>query len=215
MSESHRVLRVGLTGGIASGKTTVAGFLSELGAFVLDADRIGHELLAPGGGAVDAVAARFGRDVLAADGGIDREALGKRVFGDPEGRKTLEAIVHPGIRDEIERRIVAHARSGTGSGVAIVDAALLVETGQYKSFDRLIVLRCERDTQLRRLEARGLTEAEAEARLGAQAPLETKLAAADYVIDTETETNETRQQTEQVWTTLLADAESLQQESRS
>jgi dephospho-CoA kinase len=202
------VLRVGLTGGIASGKTTVAGFLSELGAYVVDADRIAHELLAPGGRAVDAVVSRFGTDVLDDDGGIDRAALGRLVFADPDARHALEAIVHPAVREEMDRLIEAYRQTEAGSPVAVVDAALLVETGRHQSLDRLIVLRCGRAVQLSRLEERGgLTREEAEARLDAQAPLAEKLAVADYVIDTETDLDETRRQTERVWERILADFE--------
>jgi dephospho-CoA kinase len=201
------VLSVGLTGGIASGKSTVAGFLAELGAYLVDADRIAHELLAPGGHAVDAVVDRFGTDVLADDGGIDREALGRLVFADPDARHALEAIVHPAVREEMTRLVEAYRQTEEGPPVAVIDAALLVETGRHRTLDRLIVLRCGRAVQLDRLEKRGLTREEAEARLDAQAPLAEKLAVADYVIDTETDLDETRAQTGRVWERILADFE--------
>jgi dephospho-CoA kinase len=202
------VLRIGLTGGIASGKTTVAGMLSELGAFVIDADHIAHGLLEPGGRAVEAVADRFGSDLLDDGGGIDREALGRLVFADPDARRALEAIVHPAVREEMDRLIETYRQSDDGSPVAIVDAALLVETGRYRMLDRLIVLRCGRETQLRRIAERGgLTLEEAEARIDAQAPLAEKLAVADYIIDTETDLDETRRQTELVWRQILNDFE--------
>jgi dephospho-CoA kinase len=201
------VLSVGLTGGIASGKSTVAGFLAELGAYLVDADRIAHELLAPGGHAVDAVVDRFGTDVLADDGGIDREALGRLVFADPDARHALEAIVHPAGREEMTRLVEAYRQTEEGPPVAVIDAALLVETGRHRTLDRLIVLRCGRAVQLDRLEKRGLTREEAEARLDAQAPLAEKLAVADYVIDTETDLDETRAQTGRVWERILADFE--------
>ena len=201
------VLSVGLTGGIASGKSTVAGFLTELGAYLVDADAIAHELLAPRGHAVDAVVDRFGTDVLAEDGGIDREALGRLVFADPDARHALEAIVHPAVREEMTRLVEAYRQTEEGPPVAVVDAALLVETGRHRTLDRLIVLRCGRAVQLDRLEKRGLTREDAEARLDAQAPLAEKLAVADYVIDTETDLDETRAQTERVWERILADFE--------
>jgi dephospho-CoA kinase len=201
------VLSVGLTGGIASGKSTVAGFLAELGAYLVDADCIAHELLAPGGHAVDAVVDRFGTDVLADDGGIDREALGRLVFADPDARHALEAIVHPAVREEMTRLVEAYRQTEEGPPVAVIDAALLVETGRHRTLDRLIVLRCGRAVQLDRLEKRGLTREEAEARLDAQAPLAEKLAVADYVIDTETDLDETRAQTGRVWERILADFE--------
>jgi len=201
------VFSVGLTGGIASGKSTVAGFLAELGAYLVDADRIAHGLLAPGGHAVDAVVDRFGTDVLAAAGGIDREALGRLVFAAPDARHALEAIVHPAVREEMTRLVEAYRQTEEGPPVAVIDAALLVETGRHRTLDRLIVLRCGRAVQLDRLEKRGLTREEAEARLEAQAPLAEKLAVADYVIDTETDLDETRAQTGRVWERLLADFE--------
>jgi dephospho-CoA kinase len=201
------VLRVGLTGGIASGKSSVAGFLSELGAYLVDADRIAHELLAPGGHGVEAVVGRFGTDVLDDDDGIDRERLGRLVFADPDARHALEPIVHPAVREEMDRLVEAYRQTEKGSPVAVVDAALLVETGRHRTLDRLIVVRCSREVQLARLEKRGLTREEAEARLDAQAPLAEKLAVADYVIDTETDLDETRAQTERVWERILADFE--------
>ena len=200
------VLRVGLTGGIASGKTTVARMLSELGGFVVDADRIAHELLAPGGRAVDAVVGRFGREVLDARGGIDRGALGKLVFADPATREALNAIVHPEVRRELDLRIESFRHDEGGGPIAVVDAALLVETGRHRAFDRLVVVSCGRATQLARiLERGGVTREAAEARIEAQAPLEDKLAVADYVIDTETSLDETRRRTEGVYTALLED----------
>jgi len=201
------VLSVGLTGGIASGKSKVAGFLAELGAYLVDADRIAHELLAPGGHAVDAVVDRFGTDMLAGGGGIDREVLGRLVFADPDARRALEAIVHPAVREEMTRLVEAYRQTEEGPPVAVIDAALLVETGRHRTLDRLIVLRCGRAVQLDRLEKRGLTREEAEARLEAQAPLAEKLAVADYVIDTEGDLDETRAQTLRVWERILADFE--------
>ncbi len=200
------VLRVGLTGGIASGKSTVAGMLSGLGAFVVDADRIAHELLAPRGGAVDEVAHRFGRDLLDARGGIDRGALGALVFADSKAREALNAIVHPGVRRELDLRIESFRLDDHGGPIAVVDAALLVETGRHRAFDRLVVVSCARETQIRRLRERdGATRDEAEARIGAQAPLGDKLAVADYVIDTETSLDETRRRTAGVYGALLED----------
>lgn len=210
------VLRVGLTGGIASGKTTVAGIFSELGAYVIDADRIAHRMLEPGGRAVEAVADRFGSDLLDDDGGIDRETLGRLVFADPDARRALEAIVHPAVREEMDRLVEIYRQSEVGSPVAIVDAALLVETGRHRMLDRLIVLRCGREAQLRRIAERGgLTREEAEARIDAQAPLAEKLAVADYVIDTETDLDETRRQATLVWRQILADFEARYGDSDS
>lgn len=204
MTSSRAILRVGLTGGIASGKSTVGRFLSELGALVLDADRIAHELISPGGAAHGAVVDRFGRKFLDPEGGIDRQALGRLVFSDPEARRTLNAIVHPRVREIADRRMEQYRAEGRGSPVAVLDAALLVETGRYREFHRLIVVRCERLTQIRRLVERdGLSREEAGARIDAQAPLDEKVKVADYVIDTETSLEETRRQTGLVYASLL------------
>ncbi|MDX1387870.1 MAG: dephospho-CoA kinase [Acidobacteriota bacterium] len=209
--KERRILTVGLTGGIASGKTTVAGFLAREGAHVIDADDIVHELLAPGGAAYNAVVDRFD-DVLFEDGHINRELLGDRVFGDAEARTALNRIVHPHVRDQIRSRIVAFRR-GDGGPIAVIEAALLVETGAYREYDRLVVARCSRETQLKRLvEREGFTHDEARARVEAQAPLNDKLAVADYVIDTDTEIDETRRQTAGIYSALLEDFESMAEE---
>lgn len=200
-------LRVGLTGGLASGKTTVAAILRELGAFHVDADAIARELLARGGGAYEAVVARFGRGILDDRGAIDRKALAGLVFADVDAREALNALVHPRVREEIERRIEAHARGRSPAPVAIVDAALLVEAGFHAALDALVVTACPPEVQAARAVARGgMTEGEARARIAAQAPLEAKLAAADYVIDTGGTLEETRRRTQEVWRALLARA---------
>lgn len=199
------ILRVGLTGGISSGKTTVAGFLTEMGAFVLDADAIAHELMAAGGTAHAEVVKRFGEEILDPGGDIDRRELGRRIFRDAHARAALDAIVHPKILVEIERRIDRYLVAGH-SNVAVVDAALIVETGASRRFDRLVVVRCSRDAQLQRLIARsGLSHEEALARIEAQAGVEIKLLLADYVIDTDATLKETRRETELVYQKLLAD----------
>jgi dephospho-CoA kinase len=188
------ILRVGLTGGVASGKSTVAAMLSEHGAFVVDADRLVHELLAAGGPTHDRVVSRFGTGILDDTGQIDRTRLGSIVFADDEARRTLENILHPEVRAEAARRF-AHASREWGCRVGVFDAALLVETGAYRDFHRLIVVRCSPETQIERLmERSGMSRADAESRLATQAPLEAKLAVADYVIDTETSVPETRDQ---------------------
>lgn len=207
MNPVRPILRVGLTGGIASGKSTVASIFAEHGAFTLDADRIAHELILPEGDAYRDVVLRFGPSVVAPDGTVDRAALGRVVFSDPQARLDLNAIVHPRVRDEIHRRFDAYAATGHGT-VAMVDAALLVESGIHKTLHRLIVVRCSRDSQIQRLLSRGgLTPAEAEARIEAQAPLEDKLAVASYVIDTDTTLHETRVQAERIWGALQQDFE--------
>lgn len=205
MPEAPPILKVGLTGGIAAGKSTVAAMLAESGACVVDADRLTHEVTAPGGTAYDDVVARFGNGILNPDESIDRARLARLVFADDDARKALERIVHPKVRIEAARRFETAAAQWE-CRVAVFDAALLVETGAYRDFQRLIVVRCSREMQIRRLTERdGLTQAEAESRLAAQAPLENKLAVADYVIDTDTALDETRSRTAVVYESLLND----------
>jgi dephospho-CoA kinase len=199
------MLRVGLTGGLAAGKSTVAGLFRELGAFHVDADLIAHALLAPGGGATHEVAARFGEKVVGADGGIDRKALAAIVFADPRALADLNALVHPKVRAEIARRLADVESRASASPVALVDAALLVESGIHRDLDALIVVACSEATQVARAVARGgLTEAEARARVATQAPLREKLAVADYVIDNGGSLEDTTRQVRSVWNTLNA-----------
>jgi dephospho-CoA kinase len=204
---SRPILRVGLTGGIASGKTTVARILAELGAFVLDADAFARTAMEPGGRAYSRVVSRFGTDILDEDGRIVRPRLARIVFHDEESRKALNAIVHPEVIAEADRRIAEYAPHGVAP-VSVFDAALLVESGLYRRFHRVIVVSCKRETQIRRLLARdGMSTEEAEARIDSQAPLEHKLEVADYVVDTESTLRETRRQTEDVYTSLVTDFE--------
>jgi dephospho-CoA kinase len=194
-----------LTGGIASGKTTVAGFLAELGAFVVDADRVAHELLAPEGGAHAELISRFGSEILDSSGKIDRRRLGRIVFSDPEALADLNRIMHPKVRQEAERRFADHRNAG-GGRIQVFDAALLVETGAYRNFERLIVAYCDRETQIDRVRERdGLGREEALIRIGAQAPLDEKRAVADYVVDTSTTLAETRRQAAEVYSALRLD----------
>ena len=200
------MLRAGLTGGIASGKSTVAGFLAELGAFVQDGDRIAHEVMEPGGPAYEAVVERFGRDVLDEDGSISRPRLGAVVFADDDARADLNALVHPEVRREAERRLQAYLAHGRAV-VVVLEAALLVETGAYRDHHTLIVVKCGPEAQVQRMVARGMSLDDARARLDAQAPLADKLALARYVIDTETSMRITREQTRQVYESMLQEFE--------
>jgi dephospho-CoA kinase len=203
------MLRAGLTGGIASGKTTVAAFFAEQGAFVVDADELARLVMSPGGSAYARVVQRFGDGILAPGGLIDRAELAQRVFGDRIEREALNAIVHPEVRAEAARRFTLCAERGEAS-IGILDAALLVETGYYRELDRLIVLRCSVETQQRRLERRDRMPAgAARNRIAAQAPLESKLAVADYVIDTDVSLDETRRQVKRVYTALVRDHRNL------
>ena len=205
MTATPPILKVGLTGGVASGKSTVAAMLSEQGAFVVDADRLVHEITSPGRTEFDEVVSRFGSEILDEAGNIDRDRLGRIVFADAEVRQALESILHPGVRAEAERRF-EHAAREWNCRIGVFDAALLVETGAYRDFHRLIVVRCERETQIGRLRERnGLSRSNAELRLAAQAPLERKLAVADYVIDTEGPLPQTREQTARIYEQLQSD----------
>ena len=199
-----KALRVGLTGGIASGKTTVARTFRRLGAVVLDADVIAHDLLEPGGAAYAAVVARFGTGILDGERRIVRPSLATIVFSDPQARADLEALLHPRILEQAERRLAFELARRTAP-VAVLEASLLVETGSYWRFDRLVVAACSREAQMQRLTARGLSSDQAFARLEAQGPLEAKKAAADYVIDTEGTLEQTRLQSERVYTALVAE----------
>jgi len=207
MDGGRPILRAGLTGGIASGKTTIGEILAELGAFVIDADALAHAVMEPGASAYSRVVKRFGREMLDDQDRIVRPRLAERVFHDEQARLALNHIVHPEVMAEADRLLAAYTPRGRAR-VAIFDAALLVETGLYRDFHRLIVARCSRDTQIRRLLARDrLTTGEAEARIDSQAPLEKKLEVADYVIDTEGTLRETRKRTEGVNAALLDDFE--------
>jgi dephospho-CoA kinase len=175
------VLTVGLTGGIATGKSQVLTRLAARGCATLDLDRVAHELMAPGGAAYDDVVARFGPSVVGPDGQIDRKALGALAFADAAARADLNAIVHPKVRVEQQRRLKALAAS---HAVVVVDAALLVESGVHLRFDRLLVVDCDARLQLRRLMQRdGLDEAAARARLAAQMPGTEKRAFGHVVLD--------------------------------
>ncbi|HVN09875.1 MAG TPA: dephospho-CoA kinase [Patescibacteria group bacterium] len=191
------MLRVGLTGGIASGKSTVAARLRELGLTVLNADLLAHELMAPGQPAYEDVVREFGRGVLAADGTVDRKKLGEIVFRDAERRERLNAIVHPRViaaREEELKRM----EEEEPDGIAIIEAALLIEAGYYKKLDRLIVCSCRPEQQVERLRARGLSEEEARQRIAAQLPLEEKLRLADEVVDCSGTVEETLRQTDEL-----------------
>jgi dephospho-CoA kinase len=174
------VTRVGLTGGVASGKSTVSAILAELGAVVIDADVLAREVVAPGSTGLAAVVAEFGTDVLDPDGGLDRPRLGAVVFADPERRRALEAIVHPLVR---ARAAEIEASAAEGS-VVVHDIPLLTETGQAPSFDAVVVVDVPVETQVERLvHIRGMSEDDARARIAAQATREERLAVATYVVD--------------------------------
>jgi dephospho-CoA kinase len=172
---------IGLTGGIASGKSTVGKQLAKLGVVVIDADGLAREVVAKGSEGLREVVNAFSDEVLAADGGLDREKLGAIVFRDPDARKRLNAIIHPRI-GQLSAERIAQAQSGPAPYV-VYEAPLLVETGTYKGMAALIVVAAAAELQIRRVIARdGLNEDAAKARLAAQLPVDAKVAVADYVI---------------------------------
>ena len=178
------MIRAGLTGGLATGKSFVGKTLEELGCYWIQADALGHEVLEPGGPAHAAVIAEFGRGILNKDGTINRTRLADNVFGQPERLEVLNSLVHPHVLSIEEERIARFA-TGNPEGIVVVEAAILVETGGYKRFDRLIVTVCSEEQQIERaLRREGATREQVEARLRRQMPIEDKVKLADYVVDT-------------------------------
>jgi dephospho-CoA kinase len=177
------VIRVGLTGGIACGKSYVRARLAAAGFHTIDLDAVAHAVMAPGGSAHADVVAAFGPGVVGPSGAIDRRVLGPIVFGDRAARRRLDAIVHPRVRDE-EARLVADF-AAAGASCVVTDAALLVETGQHARFDRLVVVHCPPAEQVRRLQQRdGLDAAAARARIAAQMSIDEKRAFGHFLVDT-------------------------------
>ena len=187
------MLRLGLTGGIASGKSAVAAMLRELGFAVLDADSLAHKLIEPGLPAYDEVQREFGPAIIDGQRRIDRVKLAALVFADRTKLDRLNAIVHPRVAEVVFRQFEECARQGTRDA-AFVEAALLIESGIHKRLDGLVVAWCEPAQQLERLIARGLSEAEARRRIGAQMPVEEKLRLASEKIDCSGSLAQTRQQ---------------------
>ncbi len=196
------MLRVGLTGGLASGKSLVGHSLVDLGCHLIEADALGHEVLLPDGEAYAPVVNEFGREILDADGAIDRRRLAGLVFGYPERLAKLSSFVHPAVVRR-EEQILAGIQSSDPDGIVVVEAAILVETGSYRRFARLIVAMCGRELQIQRAMKRdGLTRDEVLARLDRQLPLEEKVKLADYVIDTSGAKEHALEQTREVYRSL-------------
>lgn len=194
------MVRVGMTGGIASGKSLVADELAARGAVIIDADLLAREVVEPGTPGLTAIVERFGADVIT-DGRLDRAALARIVFSDDSARRDLEAIVHPAVR----RRAAELEAEAPSDAVVVHVIPLLVETGQQDAFDVVLVVDVDRETQLRRLRERDrVTTAEAAARLAAQASRDQRLAAADVVIDNSADVTELRKQIEEIWLNLTA-----------
>jgi dephospho-CoA kinase len=201
------MLRVGLTGGIGSGKSTVSARLAELGAVVLDADKAARAVVEPGTPGLAAITAAFGAGVLAADGSLDRARLAAIVFNDEAALGRLNAITHPLIREWIAAAEEAAIRAGGDDVVLVHDVALLAEWGRAKEFDLVIVVDVPAETQLERLTGpRGMAEEQARARMAAQATREERLAVADIVIDNSGSREELDRRVDEVWGELQARA---------
>lgn len=197
------MLRVGLTGSIGVGKSFVAGVLAELGCHVLDADRTAREVVEPGSPGLLAVAKAFGREVVREDGTLDRERLASIIFTDAGKRALLNSILHPYIITRQDGFMRGWEAEDPG-GIGVVDAALMIESGSYKRFDKLIVVHCEPDKQLDRVMTRNnLSREAAELRIRAQMSQEEKKKFADYLIDTSEGFEATRQRTEEIYKELL------------
>jgi dephospho-CoA kinase len=202
---SPRLLRVALTGGIATGKSYCLTRFAELGVPTVDADVLAHRAIAPGTTGFEAVVTRFGRDVLHPHGEIDRARLGQIVFADERSRRDLEAIIHPAVYKAI-RDWLTDIEAAGHARLAIADIPLLYESGHHGDFDRVIVAACPSAVQMTRLMARNrLTEEEARLRLASQMPIEEKMRRADYVIDTSGTKADTDTRVADVWTSLIAD----------
>lgn len=193
------MMRVGLTGGVASGKSTVSAILVELGAVLIDADVLAREVVARGTPGLEAVVAEFGTDLLTPDGDLDRAAMGALVFADVDARKRLEAIVHPLVFE----RIVALESQAPDDAVVVHDIPLLAESGRADTFDAVLVVHAPAELQVERMmQDRGWTREEAEARIAAQASSEDRLAVATHVIDNTGSLEDLRRRVEAVYASL-------------
>lgn len=198
------MLRVGLTGGLASGKSFVGHALADLGCLLIQADELGRQVQEPGAEAYDGIVGEFGREILTGEGRIDRRKLAGIVFHDPERLKRLNALVHPHVYQR-QRKIEQEFATSHPDGIAVTEAAILIETGSYRDYDRLIVATCRLDQQVERAMARDhLTREEVLDRMRRQMPLEEKVRYADYVIDTSGPKQDTFAQTRAVYESLLS-----------
>jgi len=195
------MLKVALTGGIATGKSYVLDGFRRRGVPCLDADILAHGVTAAGTEATAAIAARFGDEILAPDGSVDRAKLGPIVFADPSARRELEAVVHPAVYRAVAAGVRAFELIGTDPFV-VVDIPLLYETGAEKDFDRVVVTTCAPETQLARLRERGMSEEAARQRVAAQWPTERKASRADFVVNTDGTFEETNAQVDAIYRRL-------------
>jgi dephospho-CoA kinase len=208
MSAPRKFLLVGLTGGIATGKSTVSALLRQLGGEIIDADLLAREVVERGQPALTQIVTEFGRDVLTAAGELDRKKLGAIVFGNPERRLRLEAITHPAIRNRFLTRLDELAERGF-VGLVVFDAAVMIESGNYKNMDRLVVVVTDDATQMARLHARdGTGDAENRRKISSQMPLAEKAKLADYVIDNSGTREATAEQVRRVFAALMSELES-------
>jgi dephospho-CoA kinase len=197
------MLRVGLTGGLASGKSFVGRSLADLSCYLIRADELGHQVLEPRGEAYDAVVREFGTGILNPDRTMDRRRLGALVFHDPARLAELNALVHPPVRART-RRLLEEYEAGHPDGIAVVEAAIMIETGSYRDYARLILAVCGKEQQIERAMARdGLTREQVLDRLSRQMPLDEKIQYVDYVIDTSGARENTLAQTRAVYESLL------------
>ena len=201
---TRRFLLVGLTGGLATGKSTVSDMLRELGCVVLDADMLAREVVEPGQPALAAIVEEFGPEVLRPDGTLDRKRLGAIVFADPPRRQRVEAITHPAIRDRFLTRLAELEAQGF-AGIVVWDAPVMIESGGYKNMDRLVVVVTDAATQRARALARDGDAGDAERKIANQMPLADKARLADYVIDNSGDRAATAARAREVHAALLAD----------
>lgn len=201
MTDVRPRLHLGLTGGIASGKSTVAAELARLGAVVVDADALARAVVEPGSAGLEQVREAFGPEVIAADGSMDRAAVGQLVFADPEARQLLNGIIHPLVRAEGQRLV-----AGAGADAVVVqDVPLLVETGQADAYDLVLVVEADVEERVARMvRDRGMTDGDARARIGAQATDEQRRAVADVLIVNDAGLEDLRRTTRRVWDEYVA-----------
>jgi dephospho-CoA kinase len=199
------ILRVGLTGGIASGKSTVAGILASLGCMTIDADHIVSRLYQPGQAGHEALVRTYGRGILTPDGMIDRRKLADVAFVNDESSKALNALIHPLVAGEEQLLMDAEERANPGDRIVIVEATLLIEAGGKSRYDRIVIVDVDPETQLDRAVARGMTPEDAARRIAHQMPRTERIRLADYVIDSSGDRSATRAETERVYQALKQD----------
>ena len=196
------MLVAGLTGSIASGKTVVSKMLKDLGALIIDADEVSREVVAPQTKCWERLVSSFGKEILHEDLTLDRKKLADRVFNNPEDLFTLNSLLHPAIMKRIDERL-EEIKERKPEAIVVIDAALLVETGMYKKYDKLIVVCADEKTQIERILHRDkLSQAEAKKRINSQLPLRDKIKIADFVIENEGPLSKTKEQVEKVFNTL-------------